>query len=103
MTKETIDQLFSAMLEMGTGVSDLLFVPGKPPLAEIDGRLHEFPVDTTGGVLGVEQVRKLADHIIGEDKRLSREFDMLGSCDRSYAIEGVARFRVNIFKQNFSP
>ena len=26
MTKETIDQLFSAMLEMGTGVSDLLFV-----------------------------------------------------------------------------
>ena len=103
MTKETIDQLFSAMLEMGVGVSDLLFVPGKPPLAEIDGRLHEFPVNTTGGVLGVEQVRTLADHIIGQEKRLSREFDMLGSCDCSYVIEGVARFRVNIFRQNFSP
>ena len=103
MTKETIDQLFCAMLKMGTGVSDLLFVPGKPPLAEIDGRLHEFQIDTSSGVLDAEQVRALADHIIDEDKRLSREFDMLGSCDCSYAIKGLARFRVNIFKQNLQP
>jgi twitching motility protein PilT len=103
MTKETIDQLFSAMLEMGTGVSDLLFVPGKAPLVELDGRLQEFALDTPGGVLTEEHVRTLADQIINGDKRLSREFDLLGACDCSYAIEGVARFRCNIFRQNFRP
>jgi len=103
MTQETINQLFSAMLDMGSGVSDLLFVPGKPPLVELDGRLQEFPLDTPGGVLTVEQVRMLADQIINGDKRLSREFDLLGACDCSYAIEGVARFRCNIFRQNSRP
>ncbi len=34
------------------------------------------------------------------NERLKTEFAASGSCDCSYAIENVARFRVNIFKQN---
>jgi twitching motility protein PilT len=33
-------------------------------------------------------------------ERLCLEFSTTGSCDCSYAIENLARFRVNIFKQN---
>jgi twitching motility protein PilT len=100
MNKETIHALLSAMLKMGDGISDLLFVPGKPPQVEIHGRLHEFPVDTKDSALNSGQIKALAEHIIGGNKRLLGEFDLLGSCDCGYAINDVARFRVNIFKQN---
>src|SRR6266550_3675115 len=99
MNKETVQALLSAMLKMGDGVSDLLFVAGKPPLVEIHGRLHEFPIDTKDSVLSTGQVEKLADHIIDNNERLLRDFDQLGSCDCSYVIE-EARFRVNIFRQS---
>ncbi len=101
MTTETIDALFTAMLKMGEGVSDLLFVPGKSPLAEVHGRLHEFPIDS--GVLSWDQVKTLANHIMNGNARLTREFDLLGSCDCSYSIDEVARFRVNIFRQDGRP
>ena len=34
------------------------------------------------------------------NERLTSDLDERGSCDCSYAIENVARFRVNIFKQS---
>jgi twitching motility protein PilT len=100
MNEETINALLSAMLKMSDGVSDLLFVPDKPPLVEIHGHLHEFPVDTKDSLLDAAQVKKLADHLVNGNERLLWEFDQLGSCDCSYAIDEIARFRVNIFKQN---
>lgn len=100
MNKETVDALLSAMLRMNDGVSDLLFVAGKPPLVEIHGVLHEFPIDTPDSVLNSDQITKLADHVIDGNERLLQNFDQFGSCDCSYAIDDLARFRVNIFKQN---
>lgn len=100
MNKETVDALLSAMLKMSDGVSDLLFVAGKPPLAEIHGVLHDFPIDTPDSVLSSDQIAKLAEHVIDGNERLIQNFDQLGSCDCSYAIGDLARFRVNIFKQN---
>lgn len=100
MNKETVHALLSAMLKTSDGVSDLIFVAGKPPLVEIHGRLHEFAVDTEDSALNSGQIQKLADHIIDGNERLLQNFDQLGSCDCSYAIDDVARFRVNIFKQN---
>ena len=100
MNRETINALFSAMLKMGDGVSDLLFVADKPPMVEIHGILHEFPIDTGESVLHAPQIKQLADLLINGNERLLWEFDQLGSCDTSYGIDDVARFRVNIFKQN---
>lgn len=100
MNKETVDALLSAMLKMSDGVSDLLFVDGKPPLAEIHGVIHDFPLDPPGSVLSTDQIRRLADHVINGNERLLQNFDEFGSCDCSYSIEGVARFRVNVFRQN---
>jgi len=88
------------MLESADGVSDLLFLAGKPPLVEVHGRLSDFPIDTPESVLTPLLIEELAVQIMNGSERLRAEFSTTGSCDCSYAIENLARFRVNIFKQN---
>jgi len=100
MDRKTVDALLRGMLESADDVSDLLFISGKPPLVEIHGRLTEFPIDTPGSVLTPEQIEQLAGQIMNGSERLRVDFANTGSCDCSYAIESLARFRVNVFKQN---
>src|SRR5438270_5247074 len=100
MDRATVDALLQGMLESTDGVSDLLFIAGKPPLIEIHGRLSEFPIDTPETVLTPALIEQLAGQMMNGSERLRAEFAATGSCDCSYAIENVARFRVNVFKQN---
>jgi len=99
MNKENIDELLSAMIGSGEGISDLLFTVGKPPLVEAHGSLSEFPIKTPTAVFSSDEIDQLADHIIDGDKRLRDDLANFGSCDCSYALKDLARFRVNIFKQ----
>ncbi len=100
MNATVIDALLTAMVQSGTGVSDLLFAVGKPPIVEDHGALEEFPIDTPGGVLGMEQIEQIAAHLMQDNSRLVQDLAEFGSCDGSYALGEIARFRVNIFKQN---
>jgi twitching motility protein PilT len=100
MDRTTVDALLTGMLESADGVSDLLFIAGKPPLVEVHGRLSDFPIDTPESVLTPPLIEELAGLIMNGSERLRLEFSTTGSCDCSYAIEDLARFRVNIFKQN---
>jgi hypothetical protein len=47
MNKQTIDELLSAMISGGEGISDLLFTVGKPPFIESHGSLSEFSMKTS--------------------------------------------------------
>jgi twitching motility protein PilT len=100
MDRQTVDALLTGMLESADGVSDLLFISGKPPLVEVHGRLSDFPIDTPESVLTPVLIEQLAGEIMNGSERLRLEFSTTGSCDCSYAIDNLARFRVNIFKQN---
>jgi twitching motility protein PilT len=100
MNKEVIDQLLAAMIASREGISDLIFTVGKPPLVEAHGWLEEFPVETPEPFFGRDAIDQLAGHFINGDERLTRDLTNWGSCDCSYALKDVARFRVNIFKQN---
>ncbi|MGI8437683.1 MAG: type IV pilus twitching motility protein PilT [Chthoniobacterales bacterium] len=100
MTKDTVDGLLKAMLESAEGVSDLLFVPGRPPLVESHGRLLDLPIDTPDSTLSAQMVDQVADVVMNGTPRLLADLEAVGSCDCSYAVPDVARFRVNIFKQN---
>ncbi|MFN2475585.1 MAG: type IV pilus twitching motility protein PilT [Chthoniobacterales bacterium] len=97
MDREIINALLTGMLESVEGVSDLLFIAGKPPLVETHGRLQDFPIDT--GAMTTDLIEQIAAHIINGSVRLTGDLEKTGSCDCSYAVENVARFRVNIFKQ----
>jgi twitching motility protein PilT len=100
MNKEVIDSIFTTMLQSGEGISDLLFIVGKPPLTENHGILSEVKIDMLGDALSDEQVRQIAAHLTAGNERLLEDFATRGSCDCSYSLENVARFRINIFKQN---
>lgn len=100
MDRETVDALLTGMLQSSEGVSDLLFISGKLPLVEAHGRLTGFLMDGPTSVLTPLLIEQLADHVMDGSERLKMEFATSGSCDCSYAIENLARFRVNIFRQN---
>ena len=88
------------MLQSGAGISDLLFAVGKPPMLEEHGGLEEFPIDLPEGVLAESHIADIAACLMNGQERLVHDLTTHGSCDCSYSVEGVARFRVNIFRQN---
>lgn len=100
MTNDDLQSLLSAMLESGDGVSDCLFLPGKPPLVERHGRLHEMPMEEPGAVLQTAHIEAIGKLLLNGNERLRADLDGLGSCDTSYAVPGVARLRTNIYRQN---
>lgn len=97
-----IDELLRQMLGLGEGVSDLFFIVGRPPQVENFGKL--VPVEGTQFSTGFtpQQTEGLAHTIVGEQQRLLDDIRNSGSCDCSYSVEGLARFRVNVFKQKGS-
>jgi len=101
MKKEDLDAILSAMLRSAEKrVSDFVFVSGKPPQIEQDGALSPLEMEGPEGVLQPAHIDQMADLLIDGNERLLSEFEQNGSCDSSYALTDVARFRVNIYKQN---
>ena len=100
MDKATVDALLTGMVQSEKGISDLLFLEGKPPLVEAYGRLHDFPIDTPDSLLSAEVIEGIAEQIIDGNERLLKTFTVTGSCDTSYDVPEVVRLRVNIYKQN---
>ncbi len=100
MTIEDLEALLTAMLDSGEGVSDCLFIRGKPPLIERYGKLHALPMEKADETLLPAHIDSIADLLIGENQRLRADLDTTGSCDTSFALGDVARFRVNIYRQN---
>src|SRR5580658_3130972 len=100
MRKEDVDSLLSSMIESYEGVSDLFFVVGKPPQIEAYGKLKPYPDDSAAAILTPNKVEEVAVYLMNGIERLQRDFIAEGACDCSYGIEGFARFRVNIFRQN---
>ena len=100
MAETNIDSLLRSILETHEGASDLFFVVGKPLQVESHGELQSFPDDADGSILNGEQVEQYASYLMSTVERLKRDLTELGACDCSYAIAGLARFRVNIFKQS---
>lgn len=99
---QPIDDLLRHMLSVGDGVSDLFFMVGRPPQVENFGKLA--PVDGTEFSAGFEprHTEGFARTLVSENPRLIDDIRNTGSCDCSYFVEGLARFRVNIFKQKGS-
>jgi twitching motility protein PilT len=93
--------LLSAMLRAADKISDLVFSPGRPPQVQVHGQL--IPVQVAGlASLTPDDTRHIAVDLIGENKQAVATLREHGSCDISYGLSGVARFRVNVFIQRGS-
>ena len=87
------------MLQAAPNVSDLIFSPGKPPQVEVRGQLLPFE---RYGILSSDETRKLASELLGNNQNAVSALREHGSCDTSYGLTGIARFRVNVFIQRGS-
>jgi twitching motility protein PilT len=97
---ETLNRVLAGMIQSHEGVSDLLFVAGKPPQVEAHGKLTPVALDGTETALDSARIESLARTIISGNERLVKDLATAGSCDCSYALPEVCRFRVNIYRQN---
>jgi twitching motility protein PilT len=94
-------QLVTAMLKSNSHVSDLIFSPGRAPQVEVSGQLIELKYKGLE-CLTPQDTKYIAGEIMGNNETPVRKLEEDGSADLSYGISGVARFRVNIFRQRGS-
>ncbi len=76
------------------GASDLHLSAGLPPIIRLHGSLRRLKMNP----LGREELHKMLVGILSEEQRKRFEKDL--ELDLSHSVSGVARFRVNIFRQD---
>lgn len=89
------------MLKSGSHVSDLIFSPGRAPQIEVSGQLMELKFKGLE-CLSAQDTKQIAADLMGSNEHPARKLEQEGSADLSYGINGVGRFRVNIFRQRGS-
>jgi len=87
-----IDSFLRLVAEQGA--SDLHFHAGNVPIIRHEGELMPLPFR----VLSEVETSRFLLELLGEEQRA--EFEETQEADLVYSIEGVARFRVNIFVQS---
>ena len=89
------------MLKARGHVSDLIFSPGRAPQIEISGQLVELKFKGLES-LSPQDTSDIARDLMGKNEHPIRKLEQEGSADLSYGVNGVGRFRVNIFRQRGS-
>jgi twitching motility protein PilT len=74
--------------------SDLHLSAGLPPMVRIHGDVTRLNVDPYDQA----KVHAMIYDIMNDDQR--KQYEETNDCDFSFEIDGLARFRVNAFKQN---
>jgi twitching motility protein PilT len=87
-----IDALLAMMSEKGA--SDLHLKAGSPPAVRVDGRLV---ILRDQAVLSADEMLALAREML--EARNIESFERGDDIDCAYSVEGIGRFRVNVFRQ----
>ena len=86
-----VNALLRYMVERGA--SDLHLKVGNAPFVRIDGQLLPGEFDA----LTASDTEAAAASLMSDHKK--REFDETSEADLGYTLQGVGRFRVNVFRQ----
>ncbi len=92
---QVIDYLKKAVED---GASDIFFLAGSPATAKIGGRIVKIGQER----LLPNNTKELITEIYELAKRSTMHFEDSGDDDFSFALPGVARFRVNAYRQRGS-
>jgi len=93
--------IIAAMLRASPKISDLIFSPGRAPQIEANGQLVQLNIPGVGR-LGSEDTARIAADLIGRNSHAVDKLKQEGSCDISYSLPKISRFRVNVFTQRGS-
>lgn len=91
----SIKELLTKTIEKGA--SDLHIVVGSPPIMRLNGNLeamHEYPV------LKPDETQEIIYSVMSEEQIAMFETDR--ECDLSFGIEGLSRFRLNVYRDRGS-
>jgi twitching motility protein PilT len=89
-----LDQVLREVVQRGG--SDLHLKVGARPYIRIDGKLEVTPFDS----VGAQDTERIAFAIM--PKQRAEEFLACNEADFAYAVAGLGRFRVNVFRQRGS-
>lgn len=89
--KANIDQLLQLMVKKG--ISDIHFKADTSPLIRINGKI----VSSGYNKLSKETIEDIAYQLMTEQQR--KIFEEECELDFAYSVNGVARFRINVYKQ----
>jgi len=93
--------LIATIITANPKTSDVIFSPGRAPQAKANGQL--VPIRIQGvGILTPEDTAQIAADLIGKNAQALQKLKEEGSCDISYSLAKVSRFRVNVFTQRGS-
>ena len=90
-----LDDVLRQMVRIGA--SDVHLTTGAPPMVRVSGSLHPLEGFPT---LDAEGLRRVLYSILTQRQREQFEADL--ELDLSYSVRGLARFRVNLYKQRAS-
>ncbi len=76
------------------GASDLHVTAGDRPRLRVDGAIVDSAVEE---VLSGKDTHRLAYSILGDDQK--KRFEAEGELDISFGVQGLSRFRANLFRQ----
>jgi twitching motility protein PilT len=93
--------IIAAMLRASPKTSDLIFSPGRAPQIEANGQLVQLNISGVGRLTSEDTARIAAD-LIGRNAHAVDKLKQEGSCDISYSLPKISRFRVNVFTQRGS-
>jgi twitching motility protein PilT len=86
------------MLRAAPKISDLIFSPGRAPQVEVNGQLVQLKIAGVG-ILKPDDTARIASDLMGRNPLAAEKLKEEGSCDISYSVAKLSRFRVNIFMQ----
>jgi len=93
-SKAEIQKFFNTMVE--TEASDLYLTVAKPPMYRIDGKIRAIGDDA----FSPQNLMDLSEAMLNEKQR--KDFGETLEMNMAMSLPGVARFRVNIFRQRGS-
>ena len=102
MLRSHFDYLMGRIVEQHPKCSDIIFTAQKPIQAEVYGVLQSVSIPNELEALTPFHTDAMAMVLLEKRPKMYRDLLATGSCDLSYALPGVSRFRVNIFSQQGS-
>ncbi|HEX9960118.1 MAG TPA: ATPase, T2SS/T4P/T4SS family, partial [Pyrinomonadaceae bacterium] len=95
---QAFHNVLNRMLSVDPKISDLIFSPGRPPQVELTGDLQGVQISGLEK-LTPPQIKAMADLMLHGNEQGLETLEKKGSADISYSVNGLCRFRVNIFRQ----
>lgn len=102
MRRMDFDRILENLVRSHEEASDINITVGKPFQVESYGRLVPISLHPPIESITPFQAELFALNILGGQRRLLNDLVVHGSCDSSYQLGSMARFRVNVFSQRGS-